>query len=33
VFDEPLETTVRLAAHREESDLADLDLGDDAAAA
>ncbi len=33
VFDEPLETTVELAAHRGESDLADLDLGDDAAAA
>ena len=30
VFDEPLETTVELAAHRGESDLADLDLGDDA---
>ena len=29
VFDEPLETTVELAAHRAESDLADLDLGDD----
>ena len=29
VFDEPLETTVELAAHRGESDLADLDLGDD----
>jgi hypothetical protein len=33
VFDEPLDTTVKLAAHRGESDLADLDLGDDAAAA
>lgn len=32
VFDEPLETTVELATHRGESDLADLDLdlGDDA---
>jgi hypothetical protein len=30
VFDEPLETTVELAAHRAESDLADLDLGEDA---
>ena len=29
VYDEPLETTVELAAHRAESDLADLDLGDD----
>jgi len=29
VFDQPLETTVELAAHRAESDLADLDLGDD----
>ena len=29
VFDEPLETTVELAAHRGESDLAYLDLGDD----
>jgi hypothetical protein len=29
VFDEPPETTVELAAHRGESDLADLDLGDD----
>ena len=29
VFDEPLETTVRLAAHRAQSDLADLDLPDD----
>ncbi|MGA2015216.1 MAG: hypothetical protein ABSH51_32460, partial [Solirubrobacteraceae bacterium] len=29
VLDEPLETTVQLAAHRAESDLADLDLGDD----
>jgi hypothetical protein len=29
VFDEPLETTVELAAHRAESDLADLDLDDD----
>jgi len=29
VHDEPLETTVQLAAHRAESDLADLDLGDD----
>jgi hypothetical protein len=29
VFDEPLETTVELAAHRAESDLAHLDLGDD----
>ena len=33
VFDEPLETTVELAAHRGESDLADFDLRDDAAAA
>jgi hypothetical protein len=33
VFDEPLETTVELAAHRGESDLADLDLGDDTDAA
>lgn len=32
VFDEPLETTVELAAHRGESDLADLDLPGDAAA-
>jgi hypothetical protein len=30
VHDQPLETTVELAAHRAESDLADLDLGDDA---
>ncbi len=30
VFDEPLETTVELATHRGESDLADLDLCDDA---
>jgi hypothetical protein len=29
VFDQPLETTVELAAHRAESDLDDLDLGDD----
>jgi hypothetical protein len=29
VFDEPLETTVGLAAHRAESDLADLDLPDE----
>jgi hypothetical protein len=29
VFDEPFETTVELAAHRAESDLADLDLGED----
>jgi hypothetical protein len=29
VFDEPLETTVELAAHRAESDLADLDLRED----
>jgi len=29
VFDEPLETTVELAAHRGESDLAHLDLGND----
>ena len=29
VFDQPLETTVELAAHRAESDLADLDLPDD----
>jgi hypothetical protein len=29
VFDEPLETTVELAAHRAASDLADLDLGED----
>ena len=29
VIDDPLETTVELAAHRAESDLADLDLGDD----
>jgi hypothetical protein len=29
VFDEPLETTVELATHRGESDLAHLDLGDD----
>ena len=29
VFDEPLETTVWLAAHRAQSDLADLDLPDD----
>jgi hypothetical protein len=33
VFDQPLETTVELAAHRKESDLADLDLPDDAATA
>jgi hypothetical protein len=29
VHDQPLKTTVELAAHRPESDLADLDLGDD----
>ena len=29
VFEQPLETTVELAAHRGESDLAHLDLGDD----
>jgi hypothetical protein len=29
VFDEPVETTVELTAHRGESDLAHLDLGDD----
>ena len=29
VFDQPLETSVELAAHRAESDLADLDLGGD----
>ena len=29
VLDEPFETTVELAAHRAESDLADLDLGDE----
>ena len=29
VFDEPLETSVELAAHRAESDLADLDLRED----
>jgi len=29
VFDQPLETTVELAAHRAESDLADLELPDD----
>ena len=29
VFDEPLETTVELATHRGESDLAHLDLGED----
>jgi hypothetical protein len=29
VLDEPLESTVQLAAHRSESDLADIDLGDD----
>ena len=29
VFDQPLETTVALAVHRAESDLAELDLGDD----
>jgi hypothetical protein len=29
VHDQPLQTTVELAAHRAESDLADLDLGDD----
>ena len=29
VVDEPLETTVQLAAHRAESDLAELDLGED----
>ena len=29
VFDQPLETTVELAAHRSESELADLELGDD----
>jgi len=33
VFDQPLDTTVELAAHRGESELADLDLGDDPAAA
>jgi hypothetical protein len=33
VIDEPAETTVELAAHRAESDLADLDLGDDPDAA
>jgi len=30
VFDKPVETTVELAGHRAESDLADLDLPDDA---
>ena len=30
VFDEPLKTTVELATHRAESDLADLDLGENA---
>jgi len=30
IFDKPLETTVELAAHRAESDLAELDLGDNA---
>ena len=29
VFDQPLETTVELTAHRAASDLADLDLGDE----
>jgi len=29
VFDEPLETTVQLASHRGESDLADLDISED----
>ena len=29
VFDQPLETTVELTAHRAESDLTDLDLPDD----
>jgi len=29
VFDQPLETTVRLATHRAESDLADLDLSEE----
>jgi hypothetical protein len=29
LFDGPAETTVQLAAHRAESDLADLDLGED----
>jgi hypothetical protein len=29
VFDQPLETTVALAVHRAESDLAELDLGND----
>jgi hypothetical protein len=29
VFDEQLETTVKLATHRSESDLRDLDLPDD----
>jgi hypothetical protein len=29
VFEQPPETTVELAAHRAESDLAELDLGDD----
>jgi hypothetical protein len=33
VFDQALETTVQLAAHRAESDLAELDLGDEDAAA
>ena len=33
VFDEPVESSVEVAAHRGESDLADLDLGADAAAA
>jgi hypothetical protein len=32
-LDQPLETTVELAAHRAVSDLADLDLGDDTDAA
>jgi hypothetical protein len=29
VYDEAVQTTVELAAHRCESDLADLDLGED----
>jgi hypothetical protein len=29
VFEQPPETTVELAAHRAESDLTELDLGDD----
>ena len=32
-FNQPLETTVRLAAHRAESDLADLDLREEDTAA